>query len=413
MQLRSGNSPALAAVAFAAVALGFCSALPELAEANSPPGAARPAALSLEQRLERRFAMAPGAGGGLAVDLRSGRWIWAHLPDRGRIPASVTKLFTTASVLLELGATRRVETVALSPSGELVGSTLPGDLFIKGGGDPSLGATGISSLARSVRAQGIRAVGARVVGDDGLFDRIRGVPAHGPGIDPYLGGALGALAYDHSGSARAAAEAFTLALRRAGVAVGRGRVATGTAPRLSNTVATLRSPELSTLVRLTNTPSDNFYAEMLLKLLGTARGSVGSTSAGLSISAGRIRSLGSTIRQVDGSGLSRGNQVTPRNVIRLLARLEANASFTGSLAIAGRTGTLADRLTRSFAAGRCRAKTGTLSNVSALAGYCPSPSGGNVAFALIHNGTRVASARSADDDIVNALASWRRPAAWR
>jgi len=114
-------------------------------------------------------------------------------------------------------------------------------------------------------------------------------------------------------------------------------------------------------------------------------------------------------RIVDGSGLSRRDRTTPRQVVRLLQRV-ANMSFaepfTASLPVAGVSGTLQRRMRGTAAAGRCRAKTGTLRYTSNLAGYCTSGDGGVVAFALLMNGVNVSTAHDVQDRIATALAGW-------
>ena len=383
------------------------------------------AQLPLAARLERQFVASGGVGGAIAVDLQSGAVIWQHKPDTSRIPASVNKLFTTAAVLLDLGPNRRLRTLAVAPTPVAAaaadGGTAPGadaaalidakgnlkgNLFIKGGGDPTLGPTGIAELATAVSAAGIKAIPGKVIGDDGLFDRIRGIPALG-GVDSDQGGLLGGLAYDHDGSARAAATAFALALRRAGVKVPRGHAGIGTAPVTATTLASHDSAPISTLIRLTNQPSDNFYAEMLTKVHGALKLNLGTTAAGLKAAAVALARIGVKPKRVDGSGLSRGNRTSARTVERLLANLAANRAFVGSLAVAGQSGTLADRMGRTPAAGRCRGKTGTLSNVSGLAGFCKTPQGRTIAFAMLMNSLNsVSAARRSQDQIVKALATW-------
>ena len=112
---------------------------------------------------------------------------------------------------------------------------------------------------------------------------------------------------------------------------------------------------------------------------------------------------------VDGSGLSRGNRTTPRDVVRLLTRMADSASapaFEDSLAVAGRNGTLDKRMRRTAAQDHCRAKTGTLSAVSALAGYCLTTGGSRVAFAFLMNGLNVSAARRLQDRMTVALARY-------
>ncbi len=127
------------------------------------------------------------------------------------------------------------------------------------------------------------------------------------------------------------------------------------------------------LIRLTNKPSDNFFAETLVKDLARQAGGVGTTARGARIAAGFARRLGARATLVDGSGLSRGNRASPASIVRLLGamyRRDDYDPFVDSLPIAGQDGTLFDRMRRGPAKFHCRGKTGTLSNVSALSGYC-------------------------------------------
>jgi D-alanyl-D-alanine carboxypeptidase/D-alanyl-D-alanine-endopeptidase (penicillin-binding protein 4) len=80
--------------------------------------------------------------------------------------------------------------------------------------------------------------------------------------------------------------------------------------------------------------------------------------------------------------------------------------FTSSLAVAGRSGTLAHRMRGTAAEGRCRAKTGTLNFVANLAGYCHARGGDTIAFAFLMNGVNVLTARRAQDKMAAALASY-------
>ena len=119
--------------------------------------------------------------------------------------------------------------------------------------------------------------------------------------------------------------------------------------------------------------------------------------------------LGVLTRAVDGSGLSRSNRTSPRAVVSLLTAMyesDAYEPFYASLPVAGRTGTLADRLRRTAARDVCRAKTGTLHDVSALAGYCQTRDGGQVAFAFLMNEVDPAGARLLQDRMAGALARY-------
>jgi serine-type D-Ala-D-Ala carboxypeptidase/endopeptidase (penicillin-binding protein 4) len=159
-----------------------------------------------------------------------------------------------------------------------------------------------------------------------------------------------------------------------------------------------------------NLASDNFYAETLLKDLGARFGPAGSTAAGATVVRRFALRLGISARVVDGSGLSRANAVSPRGLGRLLVRARTQEWFDAlfrSLPVAARSGTLRKRMRHTAAATRCRAKTGTLIAVSALAGFCRSRSDHTLVFALLMNGVDVNVARRAQDRIAAALAAYR------
>jgi serine-type D-Ala-D-Ala carboxypeptidase/endopeptidase (penicillin-binding protein 4) len=110
---------------------------------------------------------------------------------------------------------------------------------------------------------------------------------------------------------------------------------------------------------------------------------------------------------VDGSGLARGNRASPYSIVRLLTamyRRDDFDPFVDSLPIAGQDGTLFDRMRRGAAKFRCRGKTGTLSNVSALSGYCEAETGDNYAYSILMNGVYPTGARRLQDRMLQAIA---------
>ena len=374
--------------------------------------AAKPLA-PLPDRLTAQLKAAGGRGSGLAIDLQTGRTIWASNPTVPRTPASVTKIFTTSSALLELGPTRRLTTTVVRSVAVSADGTLQGNLWLKGSGDPTFGPDGVALLSAQLKAAGLKRITGSVLGDEGFFDRMRGLPIFGGGYDWEIGGALSSLAFDHGESAKSAASSLTLALRHRGISVPKGHVGLGTAPITGTTVASILSPKIATLIGWTNRPSDNFYAEMLLKLMGAIKGGAGTTKAGLKVEQSRLSALGVHPVLFDGSGLSHDNKVKGTQVVQLLKAMANNGDFTASLAVAGRSGTLANRMTRGAAAGRCSGKTGTLTGVTNLAGYCPVKNGGRIAFAILMTGTSTAKGHARQDRIVQALASWSRPVSWQ
>jgi D-alanyl-D-alanine carboxypeptidase/D-alanyl-D-alanine-endopeptidase (penicillin-binding protein 4) len=146
---------------------------------------------------------------------------------------------------------------------------------------------------------------------------------------------------------------------------------------------------------------------MLLKRLAPAPAS---TRAGTRVAVRRARALGARIRLADGSGLASGNRASPQAVTKTLDELQDQVEFPAfqtALPIAGRDGTLRDRMRRGSARGRCRAKTGTLSNVSTLSGYCRSRSGDTIVFSFLMNRVSTFGARTLQDRMTNALARYR------
>ncbi|SHK06212.1 D-alanyl-D-alanine carboxypeptidase/D-alanyl-D-alanine endopeptidase [Rhodothermus profundi] len=188
------------------------------------------------------------------------------------------------------------------------------------------------------------------------------------------------------------------------------------------TVATYTSPPLSEIVRVINRRSQNLYAEMLLRTLGAERPVAdttlvpGSAEMGLAAAARTWLRAGidtSRIQFVDGSGLSAQNLVTPEATVRLLAYMASHPdlavrqTFYTSLPTGGEPETtLQDRQLSD----RVRAKTGTLSNTSALAGYVRTPDGRLLAFALFcnHYTLPTRQVRRTIDAFVEQLARYRK-----
>ncbi|MBA3509376.1 MAG: D-alanyl-D-alanine carboxypeptidase, partial [Thermoleophilaceae bacterium] len=109
-------------------------------------------------------------------------------------------------------------------------------------------------------------------------------------------------------------------------------------------------------------------------------------------------------------GLSRGNQASPYRVARLLQGMRGRDEFPAffdSLSVAGRDGTLRARLRGGAARGRCRAKTGTLTGVSAVSGYCTALSGDVYVFSILMNGVNASGARGLQDRMLQTIAGVR------
>jgi serine-type D-Ala-D-Ala carboxypeptidase/endopeptidase (penicillin-binding protein 4) len=372
------------------------------------------------------------AGGGVAsglfvVDAGTGKAVCARTAKRPRILASNTKLFTTSTALTRFGPEYRIETELLTDGKIGFDGTLRGSLYLQGAGDPALGVpsfydryqgglgTNLLSLRSELREAGVRTVTGRLYADDTIFDRLRGVADSGYATSPYVG-PLSGLAFDagYRGSigqgfasdpATLAASKLARALGAAGISI-RSEVARGITPDDAQSLAGVRSPTMSRLVEATDVYSNNFFAEMLVKLLGAHFGAGGTTAAGTDVVERFARASGSAIQAVDGSGLTRGNRASPYAVVRLLGAIRASAvgdEFIQDLALTGREGTVADRTEGTAAYGRCRTKTGTLTGVSALSGYCFNRSGRVMIFSILMNGVANLSLAHDEQDRIAAL----------
>jgi serine-type D-Ala-D-Ala carboxypeptidase/endopeptidase (penicillin-binding protein 4) len=384
------------------------------------PGAAE--AATPEQLLTARVAAEMRATGGSSgtwvADVESGRPLFSLRADVRRTPASLEKLLTSSTALGRLGEDARLKTVVRT-TGELgVDGVLDGDLYIQGFGDPSFGGSGLGRLAAKVRLAGVRKVTGRLYGDESYFDRRRGLPAGGFRMSRDIG-PLSALSFNEGrlmGSASTfqgdppsyVADRLRVSLIRRGIAVPRHAQA-GQSPPGARMLTAVRSPALAALVRHMNHVSDNYFAETIIKGLGARFEETGSTADGARVVTRFEQGLGVSARVLDGSGLSRGNAVSPAAVGHLLLAADNHPwfdSFYRSLPLAGHTGTLRKRMRRTAADGRCRAKTGTLIGVSALAGYCRSRLAHRIAFAVLMNGVDVSRARRAQDRVAAAIASY-------
>lgn len=399
-----------------------------VARPGSPEASTRALSASeLRHDLARALSGAGGNSGAWVFDTEGGSNapLFASNASAKRVPASNQKLFTTAAFLDELGAGGHLETRAYA-AGKLGGpgrSVLDGDLVLVGDGDPALGTarfaraehqpvTRIATLAANIARAGVKRITGRILADDTIFDRIR---REGPYLSP-LSGLSFNNGYDGGSYASdpelVAAKALKNALRKRGVKVGGrvGRKNLTNAELSEDALASVASPPAKVLIEETNAPSNNFFAEMLLKRVGAASGKRGTRRRGAAAVEAFAKSVGSEVQAVDGSGLSRRNNVSPAEVGDLLVGMTEDgtgaAAFRDSLPVAGREGTVADRMRGTAAEGNCAAKTGTLDGVSALSGYCEA-GGHTIAFSILNNGVDVNAARSAQDRMAAAIARYR------
>jgi D-alanyl-D-alanine carboxypeptidase/D-alanyl-D-alanine-endopeptidase (penicillin-binding protein 4) len=335
-------------------------------------------------------------------------------------PASTLKILTGTAVLEVLDPDSRLTTTAAAARAPSNG-VIDGDLYLIGGGDPILTTAGykvtfenpeqlsndFGQLADRIWAAGVREIRGGIVGDESRYDTERWVPTWPQRYqrEGYVGplsalvvndGSTGlSLAPDVPARVRMpgepallAAETLKTLLESRGVRVS-GEPTVGRAPERVVPVATLDSPPIGDLVGELITDSDNTTAELLVKELGHRVRGDGSTQAGLEVMAGTLSELGlptAGLELRDGSGLDPADRVTCGLLVAALDRVGPDSLLGRSLPIAGRTGTLRKRMRSTAAEGRVRAKTGTLAEVSALAGFAVTGTGTTLTFAYLING---------------------------
>lgn len=376
--------------------------------ASPTPAQTAAAQKTLRKALTRQYAKLGRYSGAYAVDLSTGQSLYVRNPDIPRLPASVEKLYTTTTALLKFGPSATLSTSLLATGAQSPSGTFTGTLYLHGGGDPSFGsaafdrsnygtgATVQQLVANLVRATHMRAFKGRVIGDSTYLDGLPGTVASGYAFNTDIEGSLSALPFNrglHSDGSQVvypaayAARQLVYAMRAAHISVRKGvRVSAGHTPSSAQTLAAVQSPTMATLIALTNAPSDNFFAEMLLKGLGARFGAGGSSAAGAGVVIASLRrQFGIHPKLVDGSGLSYADSTSPSQMVTALTKLRYNHPFWDSLAVGGESGTLADEMRGTRAQGNCRGKTGTLSSVANLVGYCHARNGHTLAFAFYAN----------------------------
>ncbi|MGH3313000.1 MAG: D-alanyl-D-alanine carboxypeptidase/D-alanyl-D-alanine endopeptidase [Streptomyces sp.] len=440
-----------------------------------------------------------GASSSVVVsDAASGQVLYGHHSGTRLMPASNTKLLTSAAAMDVLGPDYRYSTDVLA-RGTRHGGRLDGDLYVRGTGDPTLMAKDYDALAAKVAAAGIKKVTGSLVADDTRFDsqrlgaswaaddesayyssqisalslapdtdydtgtvHLEVAPGAKAGDEPEVKvtpanhyvkvkvtattvaeNGSGTLSVDreHGGNALTvsggipvgadpdeswtsvweptgyAASVFADALREHGVRVA-GKTELGRAtPDAARKVAGHTSMPLARL----NFPflklSNNNHAEVLTKTMGYETAGEGTWGAGLRAVGDFLKKEGvdtGTLRQRDGSGLSRMNNVPAGQMATLLHAVRSKPWFKewyDALPVACAPdrmtgGTLRSRMCGTPAEGNAHAKTGSLTGASALSGYVTDAAGRQLAYSIILNNYVAPSVKDIENSIVVALASY-------
>ncbi|MBI4727090.1 D-alanyl-D-alanine carboxypeptidase/D-alanyl-D-alanine-endopeptidase [candidate division TA06 bacterium] len=185
---------------------------------------------------------------------------------------------------------------------------------------------------------------------------------------------------------------FVQALQKQGIKFN-GRVKKGETPEALTCLAWHNSPPLYAMIQKMNKESDNFIAEMLFRQVSKDSSAFGSpdsdTLNGVEENLHRMGFVPGSFRVADGSGLSRYNLCYPRQVAEVLTTLYNDpllqTELLEALPVAGVDGTLYRRMQNGGAPIKVRAKTGTMTGVSCLAGFAFSPGRKVYCFAMMFN----------------------------
>jgi serine-type D-Ala-D-Ala carboxypeptidase/endopeptidase (penicillin-binding protein 4) len=350
------------------------------------------------------------------------------------IPASNTKLFTTAVALSNLGGAFKISTKIFTDDFDINDGEINGNLYIKGYGNSTLTQYDLDKMVDEIKLKGITRVTGNIIGDDTYFDDVYK-------RDDWI-------ADETANVSLPPISALTVDRNRKLIQKRRGR-------RIRTTVVAIENPPLNAatilrskliengieaekgakvgetpnkvlllsesgiqlreLIKQINKHSDNFLAEGLFKTIGAEASqdqgnAFYSTQAILDfIENNGIYATGTAV--VDGSGISRFDQVTPGAIVGLLEVMYFDINnyidFNNSLSIAGTDGTLRHRMEGSLAENNFHGKTGSLNGVTSLAGYLKTSTNEDIIISMIFEYQKGGSDfyKSIEDDIIKALCS--------
>ncbi len=339
----------------------------------------------------------------LVYDLTAHQVVYQKNERQRMRPASVMKLVTSITALDMLGGDYQYHT-GICYRGHLEGDTLVGDLYFVGGFDPTITRDDLRMMADTISRYGIHRIDGMLVSDLTMKDTL----SYGSGwcwdddndrLTPLLVDKKDQFMSIMMQEMRARGIQLSVTLAR------------GRLPQGCTEIYRYNSPIDKVLLRMMK-QSDNLYAESMFYQV--AKGNSPRTATA-SDASGAVKRLAMRLGLdpinytiADGSGLSLYNYVSAEMIVALLRHAYQNREIYDhlypSLPIAGVDGTLEKRMTKGKAFGNVHAKTGTVSGVSTLAGYCQASNGHTLCFAILNQGLIKASdGREYQDRICEAL----------
>ena len=393
----------------------------------------------LAKKMDREEPFKNSVWGFVAVNMQ-GDTLAKINSNRRMVPASNMKLITTGAALVTFGPNYTFKT-SLAYAGQVKDSTLFGDLYIIGGGDPMLGdifsylpkaEETFAKWSKILKDNGIYRIEGNIVGDGSYFE---GEPYHTDwsmedgrtkdGVVPqgltYRGKMKAAL----PDGPLAAATHFKNYLAKDTAFVVKGKAAEGKLPTATNdslmtikTLGVVASQPLKTLIKTANYQSDNFTAETLIRALGKQLKGASDYSSATSalhkaLSPLNLANASMTQRFADGSGLSRKNYISPDFMVSFLKAMAKSKYYKDYLASIPKpgSGTLKNRLAKQPQSVKDRVymKSGSLNGTRCFSGYILSGDGDaskTICFSVITNNSVASYSQTAGpiDDLIAKLA---------
>ncbi len=315
----------------------------------------------------------------MVYDLTADSVLYRHGERQLMRPASTMKLVTAVTAIDVLGGNYQYRTT-LRYKGTVKDSVLTGDLYCVGCLDPMFDDDSMNAFVESVRALGIDSIHGQLVAVDGFKDAdLLGEGWCWDDDNPQLSPLLVSRKNEFM-------SVFSQRLREVGIALD-APCTTGSLPKETLTICSVNHSLRDILYPMLK-DSDNLYAEKRI------------------LSKAGVQNV--QYRIADGSGLSLYNYVTSELLTRLLVYAYRNTNIFmhlyPSLPVSGQDGTLKKRMTEPVTNGRVKAKTGTVSGISSLAGYLTAANNHVLAFCIINQGVmKHADGRGFQDRVCTAL----------
>ena len=363
------------------------------------------------------------------IDVATGEELLDRSAASGVTPASTNKVLTAWAALSSMGSghTLQTKTVLEGQTLTLVGG---GDVLLaenEGNPNATAGRAGLGDLARAtaekLKSQGTTSVSLRL--DDTLFTGAQWNEKWEDGNQQFVA-KIQPIMVDVSATqnqgypddpAMEAAQAFAKHLSEAGITID-GETTRAAAPGGARELASVSSAPLADVLAVSLKTSDNTMTEVEGRLVAVQAKETPDFAGASKAVLAQLRKDGfdtSGVTLLDSSGLAKGNKVPARLLTQILAKAAggeggpAGRTLVADLPVAALDGTLKDRLHDTTAAGTVRAKTGSLEQISSLAGVVTTADGRQLAFAVLANGFPasggLAAVAAIDNHFVAPLAS--------